>query len=111
IAGYVGLPLQFDSFEAAVDHLKTNAASLGPLSDEQWVAFTKAAMVRKGQVWTQHYDLAIAQAFASLKDEKMLKAGEAMLWRAFEALQCPILLIRGERSDLLSKTTAEQMQA
>lgn len=111
IAGYVGLPLQFDSFEAAVNHMKTNAASFGPLSDEQWVAFTKAAMVQKGQVWTQHYDLAIAQAFASLKDEKMLKAGEAMLWRAFEALQCPILLIRGERSDLLSKTTAEQMQA
>lgn len=111
IAEYVGVPLQFDTFEDAVVHMKTNAASFGPLSDEQWETFTKAVIVKKGQVWTQHYDLAIAQAFASLKDEKMLKAGEAMLWRAFESLQCPILLLRGERSDLLSQTTAEQMQA
>lgn len=111
IAGYVGVPMQFDSFDDAVIYMKTNAASFGPLSDAQWVEFTKAVMVQKGQVWTQHYDLAIAQAFAGLKDEKMLKAGEAMLWGAFEALQCPILLIRGERSDLLSKATAEQMQA
>src|SRR5690606_28875626 len=111
IAGYVGLPLQFASFEDAVEHMKTNAASFGPLSDAQWGMFTKAFMVQKGPVWSQHYDLAIAQAFAGVKDEKMLRAGEAMLWRAFEALQCPILLIRGERSDLLSKATAEQMQA
>ena len=111
IAGYVGVPLQFNTFDDAVTHMKTNAASFGPLSDEQWVAFTKAVIVQKGQVWTQHYDLAIAQAFADLKDEKILKAGQAMLWRAFEALQCPILLLRGERSDLLSKETAEQMQA
>ncbi len=111
IAGYVGVPLQFDSFDDAVMHMKTNAASFGPMSDEQWVDFTRAVIVQKEQGWGQHYDLAIAQAFAGLQDENMLKAGEAMLWRAFEALTCPILLIRGERSDLLSSATAQQMQA
>ncbi len=110
IAGYVGVSMQFDSFEEAVLHMRTNAASFGPLSDEQWIEFTRAVMVQDGAKWRQHYDLSIAQAFEGLKDEKILKAGEAMLWGAFDSLQCPILLIRGEQSDLLSAQTARQMQ-
>ncbi len=110
IAGYVGLPLTFASFDEAVNHMKTNARSFGPMSDEQWVQFTRAVIIQDGEQWKQHYDLGIAKAFEGLKDEKALKAGEAMLWRAFESLQCPILLIRGAESDLLSADTAIQMQ-
>ena len=111
IAGYVGKPVSFASFEDAVSHMKQSAASFGPLTDAQWVDFTRYVIVQKDGQWTQHYDLGIADVFAILKDEQKLKAGEAILWSAFDALTCPILLLRGQESDLLSADTAAQMQA
>lgn len=111
IAGYVGKPVDFASFEDAVSHMKQSAASFGPLTDAQWVDFTRYVIVQKDGRWTQHYDLGIADVFATLKDEQKLKAGETILWSAFDALTCPILLLRGQQSDLLSADTAAQMQA
>ena len=36
-------------------------------------------------------------------------AAEMMLWKAFTAIACPILVVRGEQSDLLSASTAAEM--
>ena len=36
-------------------------------------------------------------------------AAEMMLWKAFDAIQCPTLIVRGEHSDLLSAATAAEM--
>ena len=37
------------------------------------------------------------------------KQGEAALWAAYDAIRCPVLLVRGADSDLLSRDTAQQM--
>jgi pimeloyl-ACP methyl ester carboxylesterase len=36
-------------------------------------------------------------------------AGEAMLWAAYDSLKLPVLLLRGQDSDLLSPATAQAM--
>jgi pimeloyl-ACP methyl ester carboxylesterase len=55
-----------------------------------------------------HYDPAIAVPYSAFTPE-MAKAGEAMLWAAYDALRCPTLLLRGAQSDLLSAATAQAM--
>lgn len=35
--------------------------------------------------------------------------GEAMLWQIYDALTCPVLLLRGKNSDLLDSDTAQAM--
>ena len=47
----------------------------------------------------------IALALRGLTPE-LAALGEAMLWRSFDAVSCPTLLLRGAESDLLSHETA-----
>ena len=41
--------------------------------------------------------------------EENVIQGEAALWAAYDAIRCPVLLVRGEESDLLTPDTANQM--
>ena len=42
---------------------------------------------------------------------EMLKLGETLLWRSYDAISCPTLLLRGADSDLLLRETALAMQS
>ena len=37
-------------------------------------------------------------------------AGEKLLWQAYDALDCPVLILRGAESDLLSAATLAEMR-
>ncbi|GGX06597.1 hypothetical protein GCM10007242_09890 [Pigmentiphaga litoralis] len=58
--------------------------------------------------WRLHYDPAISVAFKPMAPPVAM-AAEMMLWKAFDAIQCPTLIVRGEQSDLLSAATAAEM--
>ena len=113
IGAYLGLPLQWPTIEAAADYLLTISEGFGPHTAGQWLALTRP-MVRPHvneageQVWVPHYDPAIAVPFRSITPE-MAAAGEVQLWRAYDAIRCPTLLLRGARSDLLTQATALAM--
>ena len=40
---------------------------------------------------------------------KTVKQGEALLWMAYDAIRCPVLVVRGSQSDLLTSETALAM--
>ena len=61
-----------------------------------------------GGKWVKHYDLALAQALAAQTPEE-LAAGEQILWRSYDAVSCPVLIVRGALSDLLTPATVEEM--
>lgn len=58
--------------------------------------------------WRFHYDPQIIQG--RLTDPKLREAAQKRMWRGFKALTCPIMLVRGEESDLLDMSTVEAMQ-
>src|SRR5690606_7223918 len=78
--------------------------------DAQWRELARHTYVERDGRWVKHYDLGLAMAF-SLPDAGGAAAGEPLLWQAYEALDCPLLLVRGADSDLLSETTAREMLA
>lgn len=109
IAEYMGKEVRFPTFEAGVDYIRTIAAPFGPHSDEQWhkLAGDVLRQQKDGQ-WIRHYDPALALAFSSFTEESAAQS-EAVLWAIYDAIQCPVLLVRGSESDLLSRETADLM--
>ena len=109
IAEYMGKEVRFPTVEAGVDYIRTIAAPFGPHSDEQWnkLAGDVLRQQKDGQ-WSRHYDPAIAQAFSTFTEENAAQS-EAALWAIYDAIQCPVLLVRGSESDLLSRETADLM--
>ena len=112
IASYVGQPLTWPSEEAAADYLLTISKGFGAHTREQWLALTEPQLVpdeQAGQAgFKPHYDPGIAVPFHAATPE-IAKAGEALLWQAYDSLALPTLLLRGADSDLLSHATAQGM--
>jgi pimeloyl-ACP methyl ester carboxylesterase len=106
IAGYLGTRMQFQSLEEADAYMRVISAPFGPHSDAQWRFLTETWLRRNDDgTWRAHYDPRIAEAFRAAMPEKDLE-----LWPAYDAIRCPTLVIRGETSDLLSRTTTDEMR-
>ena len=107
ISGYVG---QGRSYPTWVHAARALAAVHGPAFPDydldMWLEMAKRTMVvtQNGRI-SYDYDMAIAEPFG-----KPGNAAPPNLWLAFEALRdVPMLLVRGELSDLLSVDTVKQM--
>lgn len=109
IGAYVGMTRQWSSLDEAADFMWTNSSGFGPHTREQWLALTRP-MLRplESGGWGSHYDPAIAQPFRMLTPEAAAIGADA-LWKAYDAITCPTLLLRGAESDLLSAGTALKM--
>nr|BAG14380.1 putative intracellular 3-hydroxybutyrate-oligomer hydrolase [Ralstonia pickettii] len=114
IGAYLRLPVRFKTFEEGLAYLQTISASFGRHTPEQWRelngAILKPLQGAQGLEWGLHYDPSLAVPFRETTPE-MVQAGEAALWRAFEAIQAPLLVVRGAQSDLLLRDTVAEMEA
>jgi pimeloyl-ACP methyl ester carboxylesterase len=105
IGGYVGLDLAFDSFAEAAAYLRTIQAGWGALSDAQWQQLAEHGTRRDADGrWRLGHDPGLAAAFATI-------TADVELWPLWHAVKCPVLLLRGQDSDLLLAGTVARMQA
>jgi pimeloyl-ACP methyl ester carboxylesterase len=101
IASYVGKAPTFAGVAEAEQYIRAISAPFGPHSDAQWRFLTETWLRRKDDgSWRAHYDPRIAQPVP----QKDLE-----LWSLYDAVRCPTLVLRGERSDLLTRDTAAEM--
>ena len=105
IGTYLGVARHWATLDEAADDLWGISTSFGPHTREQWLALTRPMLKPDGAGFKLHYDMNIALALRGLTPE-LAALGEAMLWRSFDAVSCPTLLLRGAESDLLSHETA-----
>ena len=109
IADYIGQDLRFPDYASGARFIREVSASFGPHSDEQWDKLAADVLRQEeGGHWVRHYDLALAAPFKAMNAERAALE-QAALWRAWDAIACPTLLVRGELSDLLSHATAQEM--
>ncbi|MHB8766380.1 MAG: alpha/beta fold hydrolase [Deferrisomatales bacterium] len=103
IAAYVGADPRFASVAELERYLRQVHAPFGPLTDAQWRHLAETSARRVGDGWALHYDPAIAQPLraASLADVD--------LWALWGAVGCPVLVLRGADSDLLTAEVAAEM--
>ncbi|MDW7711065.1 MAG: alpha/beta hydrolase [Deferrisomatales bacterium] len=104
IGEYVGADPRFADFRGLEGYLREVHAPFGPLTGEQWQHLAKhSARGLPDGTLALHYDPGIGAAFraSSLEDVD--------LWTVWDAVRCPVLVLRGAESDLLTRETAEEM--
>ena len=104
IAGYTGNAPEFADIGGLEAYLRVVHAPFGNLTDQQWrhMAETSARPLNDGKV-ALAYDPGIGENF------RTGPLDDADMWRLWDAIRCPTLVIRGESSDLLLKDQAEEM--
>jgi pimeloyl-ACP methyl ester carboxylesterase len=105
IRAYAGNPPAFATISELESFFRQVYKPYGWLSDAQWRRLTETSTRRlpDGRV-TPHYDPAMVRQFIDHPDDYEL-------WEHYDALEIPVLCLRGAESDLvLSKTTEEMMR-
>lgn len=104
IAAYVGDDPRFRDDDAFEQYLRSIYEPFGRLSDIHWDhLFTHSRrLTTEGDIGLA-YDPGISIPF------KGKKASDIDLWEMWTRLHCPILVLRGAKSDVLLEATAQQM--
>jgi pimeloyl-ACP methyl ester carboxylesterase len=105
IGTYLRIKRHFASIEELEAHLRSIHEPFGHLTDAQWrhMAEHSAVKTEEGD-YRQHYDPAIGRAFS------WPLLVDIALWTEWDKVACPVLILRGEDSDLLHASTVREMQ-
>src|SRR5581483_11237702 len=96
IGSYVGKAPSFPDIETAEYYVRTVSAPFGPHSDAEWRFLTEHVVRRQPDGSLRlHYDPALAVPFNAEHPHKDIE-----LWKLYDAIRCPTLVLRGESSDL-----------
>jgi pimeloyl-ACP methyl ester carboxylesterase len=105
IAGYVGTDPSFETLDALEAYMREVNAPYGPLTDAQWRHLVHHGARQNPETgrWHQHYDPRLGEPFKAGFSEPV------DLWPVWDAIACPVLVLRGSQSDILSADTAAEM--
>lgn len=108
ILTYVGKDVRFKSWDEAADTIAANyGSSFDRYTHADWVAMARRNCREEAGEIRFDYDMAIAEPFRTAGPVPKVD-----LWPFFAALGTkPLLVVRGEKSDLLTEQTTARMQA
>lgn len=104
IRDYAAAEPLFDDTAQAQAWFRLNFAPFGPLSDAQWHDLARHSLRETPEgKWRLHYDPGLTQALTAKPPE------DVALWPIWDMIACPVMALRGEHSDLLSRDTLDEM--
>ena len=104
IASYVGQAPRFESVAAVETYLRRVHATFGPLTDENWASLARhSARPLPAGGFGLAYDPKIGDAFTAAP------LADVDLWPVWDRIACPVLILRGGQSDLLTADIAAEM--
>jgi pimeloyl-ACP methyl ester carboxylesterase len=109
IGKYLGANPLIETIPKAEELVRKIFSGFGVLSDSDWSMLTRSVIRPDADGWRFHYDPRIADAFQSSLPDPSATNGDVSLWPLFEAIEIPVLLVRGAQSDLLTDSTAQEM--
>jgi len=116
LKGGVGRKHVFGSYDEAHAHLREACAGFGPLSDEQWKHLVRHSVRQADDgAWALRYDPAIGVGALPARADPELPLGPDILrgidlWSTWNAVECPVLVLRGAESEVLTAGTVEEMR-
>lgn len=107
IRSYVGTPVRFRDWDAAADYLaQVNRGLPASRGHDDWLRAARRVCREDGGAVVFDYDMAIAEPFNQRNDG----AASFDMWPLYRKLDgAPLLIVRGELSDLFSASTAQAM--
>jgi len=104
IVEHVAVQPAFGSVKQAAAYMKNRFAPYGPVTDEQWIELAAGNLRRReGEDFRLHYDPEIIAPMRAIEPADM------DLWKLWDAISCPTLVLRGGISEVLDSATAQQM--
>lgn len=105
IGAYLRIKRRFATIEELEAHLRSIHEPFGKLTDAQWRHMAEHSAVKTEEDdYRQHYDPAIGRAFS------WPLMVDISLWEVWDKVACPVMVLRGEDSDLLHASTVREMQ-
>jgi pimeloyl-ACP methyl ester carboxylesterase len=104
IVGYAGDDPRFPDRSALDAYLREIYAPFGPFTEAQWGDLVDSTVRR-----TPAGDIALAYDPDIVVPMRAAPIEDVDLWKVWDAISCPSLLIRGQRSDVLLAQTADEM--
>ncbi|MBB3229286.1 alpha/beta fold hydrolase [Halomonas stenophila] len=103
LAAYFGVPHRFCRFSELENELRRHYAGFGIEGDDAWrrLALASARRLPDGS-WTYHYDPRIGEQFVHDTPRDT--------WADWQAIRCPLMVVRGESSPLLSAESVTRMR-
>ncbi len=108
IMGYAGKVPVPSSWEEATDLVRSmNKRFFTNLADEDWGDLARQLFAEKDSRPAQAYDNKIGNALSEIDISQKIPS----MWTQFEAIKrIPVLVLRGENSDILSSATVAEME-
>ena len=105
IAAYLRkMPKSLPNWAATEAHFREMLAPYGPLGDEAWLHLARHSVERDEEGrYRLLVDPAIERSFRPVVFWNVTQ------WQHWDAVRCPVLVLRGEHSDLLTRDVAEAM--
>jgi len=96
---------RFNNLFEAEQYFRQTYSTFGQLTDTQWQHITKYGVsITDNGTYVLTYDPGISLPFQNITESMDL-------WAIWKKVTCPVLLLRGEDSDLLNVDTVNKMQA
>ncbi|MGI9482476.1 MAG: alpha/beta fold hydrolase [Hyphomicrobiales bacterium] len=109
IHGYLGVTPKPDDWDDAVYLMQSINRGFDSLTEDEWLQWAKRTYIEKNGKPLGDYDKNLRKTFAS--HDELTTSEMPTLWPQFKALtNRPVLVIRGEHSDILEARTVEKMK-
>jgi pimeloyl-ACP methyl ester carboxylesterase len=105
LASYVGDDPRFETLEAVERHLRQTLAPFGPMTDADWRRTARTSSCPAGSGYRLAFDPGIVQNF-----RRYWLLVHFNLWRYWERITCPVLILRGGESDFLTEPLLDRMR-
>lgn len=113
---YSGGSARLETMDEVEDYLRKACADFGPLPDEQWKQVARHSVEASPEGgYVLAWDPGIASSMRANGNHQGIEYGSDFFfgvdfWPMWNAVTCPTLVLRGEKSALLTAATAEQMR-
>ena len=112
--GYITRGRRFSSQAEVEAYLREVCAPFGRLTDEQWRHLARHGARHANGHYELRYDPAIGEGLHGHIDPEFPIGPDLMrgidLWNVWSKVQCPTLVLRGERSEVLLPATLDEMK-
>lgn len=104
ITSYVAHQNTFDDLEQVEGHLRNTLSPFGPMTDENWQRMAVTSSVPMEGGYRMHHDPGIMDNFRAY-----FMFTHFNLWRFWDRIKCPVLILRGATSDFLTERISRRM--
>ena len=115
LKGHVGSETCFADHAELERYVRRACSSFGPLDEEFWQHLTRHAAVQdEDGTYRLRYDPEISRGLPVHRDPELPIGPEFLrgidLWAIWDAVRCPVLVLRGAESEVLPPETVEEMR-